>query len=109
MGITKTDMFNDKQNQLAQLFKAIGHPARIAIIEYLLQVDQCISKDIVDELPLAQTTIVQHLRELKQAKIIQGTIDGNSICYCLNPKKFDLLKSYFTDFTTALNKAGNCC
>lgn len=109
MGITKSNMFNDEQNQLAQLFKAIGHPARIAIIEYLLLVNKCISKDIVEELPLAQTTIVQHLRELKKAGIIQGTIDGNSICYCLNPEKFNRLKSYFTSFIQSLNSAENCC
>lgn len=108
MGVTKTNMFNERQNELAQLFKSFGHPARIAIVEYLLKVDTCISKDIVAELPLAQTTIVQHLRELKNAGLIQGTIEGNAICYCLNPDKVQILQTYFADlFFSLTNK--KCC
>ena len=87
MGISKTTGFSDSQNELAVLFKALSHPARIAIIEYLLTVDTCICGDIVNELPLAQPTISQHLKELKNANIIKGTIEGKSICYCLNPEK----------------------
>ncbi len=89
MGATKTDHFTDKQNGIAILTKALGHPARIAIIEYLLKVDACICGDIVNELPLAQPTVSQHLKELKNAGLIKGEIEGNSICYCLDKKTFN--------------------
>ncbi len=78
MGATKTDHFTDRQNQIATLAKALGHPARIAIIEYLLKRKDCICGDIVNELPLAQATVSQHLKELKNAGIIKGNIDGNA-------------------------------
>ena len=83
MGITKSEHFTEHQNELANVLKALGHPARVAIVEYLIQHKQCICGDIVNELPLSQATISQHLRELKQVGIIQGNIEGNSICYCL--------------------------
>ncbi|MBL7897237.1 MAG: winged helix-turn-helix transcriptional regulator, partial [Crocinitomicaceae bacterium] len=76
MGASKTENFTDKQNQIAQIAKAMGHPARIAIIEYLLKAESCICGDIVNELPLAQPTVSQHLKELKNAGIIQGSIEG---------------------------------
>lgn len=95
MGITKTESFTDAQNQLATLAKALGHPARIAIIEYLLQAKSCICGDIVNELPLAQPTVSQHLKELKNAGLIKGNIEGTSICYCINPQGFEMLKSFF--------------
>ena len=82
MGASKTDHFTEKQNQLAAIAKALGHPARVAIIEYLLSVDSCICGDIVNVLPLAQPTVSQHLKELKNAGIIKGNIEGNAICYC---------------------------
>ncbi len=78
MGITKSEFFTDKQNALAQLSKAFGHPARIAIIEHLLKVDTCICGELVDELPLAQPTISQHLKELKNAGIIKGNVNSKS-------------------------------
>jgi DNA-binding transcriptional ArsR family regulator len=84
MGITKSDFFTGEQNELANMFKALAHPARIAIVEFLLKYQKCVCGDIVDALPLAQPTISQHLRALKEANIIQGTIDGNNMCYCLN-------------------------
>ena len=89
MGVTKTSGFTNEINNLAIVFKALGHPARIAIIEYLVQKKECICGEIVNELPLAQATISQHLRELKSAGIIKGTVEGTSVCYCLN---VDLLK-----------------
>ncbi|MFZ4797514.1 MAG: ArsR/SmtB family transcription factor, partial [Bacteroidia bacterium] len=84
MGASKTDHFTEKQNQLAAIAKALGHPARVAIIEYLLSVDSCICGDIVNVMPLAQPTVSQHLKELKNAGIIKGNIEGNAICYCIN-------------------------
>src|SRR5690606_30467369 len=92
MGATKTDHFTDQQNQIATIAKALGHPARIAIIEYLMKVNTCICGDIVNELPLAQPTVSQHLKELKNAGLIKGNIEGNAICYCIDEKPFDVPK-----------------
>lgn len=110
MGATKTEHFTDKQNEIATLAKALGHPARIAIMEYLLKVDACICGDIVNELPLAQPTVSQHLKELKNAGLIKGDIDGNTICYCIDEKALNKLKTYFGTITTKLEKKkSNCC
>ena len=84
MGATKSSEFTTSTNRKAQLFKALGHPARIAIVEHLLEVKKCIGVEIIEELPLSYTTVFQHLRELKNVGIIKGNIEGNSICYCLD-------------------------
>src|ERR1700739_3262054 len=110
MGATKTDHFSDKQNAIAILAKALGHPARVAIMEYLMKVDTCICGDIVNELPLAQPTVSQHLKELKNAGLIKGDIDGNSICYCIDEKALDKLQNYFANISNKLEKKkNNCC
>lgn len=106
MGITKTDLFTENQNEVAMLAKAIAHPARVAIIEYLLKVNACICNDIVNELPLAQPTISQHLKELKNAGIIKGNIEGNAICYCINEPVFSKIQGLFGAVLTTNNK---CC
>lgn len=108
MGATKTDHFTDQQNQIATIAKALGHPARVAIIEHLLKVNACICADIVNELPLAQPTVSQHLKELKNAGLIKGNIEGNSICYCIDEKTFEVLKNYFSKIITIVLKQ-NCC
>jgi DNA-binding transcriptional ArsR family regulator len=108
MGATKTEHFTEQQNQIATIAKALGHPARVAIIEYLLSVDTCICGDIVNELPLAQPTVSQHLKELKNAGLIKGNIEGNAICYCIDEKTFDILKLYFSKITIQL-KDQKCC
>ncbi|MDH6250698.1 ArsR family transcriptional regulator [Chryseobacterium sp. H1D6B] len=108
MGATKTDFFTEKQNQIASTAKALGHPARVAIIEYLLKVNECICGDIVNELPLAQPTVSQHLKELKNAGLIKGSIEGNTICYCIDEKAFEILNTYFSNIITAVKKQ-NCC
>lgn len=108
MGATKTEYFTDSQNEVALLSKALGHPARIAILEYLMRIDTCICGDIVNELPLAQPTVSQHLKELKNADIIKGTIEGNAICYCINEKSVEKLINYFLKITTKL-KNKQCC
>lgn len=95
MGITKTEHFSETQNKIAAIAKALGHPARIAIIDYILKVNACICSDIVEELPLAQATISQHLKELKNAGLIKGNIEGNSICYCIDEAAFEILNTYF--------------
>ena len=110
MGATKTDHFTDNQNELAILTKALGHPARIAIIEYLIKVNTCICGDIVNELPLSQPTVSQHLKELKNAGLIKGSIEGNTICYCINEVGFDKIKSFFGVVTLHLEKRKKeCC
>ena len=110
MGITKSDSFSGHQNEISLLFKALGHPARIAIIEYLMRVDTCICGDIVSELPLAQPTVSQHLRELKNAGIITGNISGNSICYCIDEGVITKLKDYLDVVQNGvINQNQNCC
>ena len=108
-GASKTDHFTEKQNELAILAKALGHPARIAIIEYLLKVDSCICGDIVNELPLAQPTISQHLKELKNAGLIKGNFEGTSICYCIDEVGFEKIKVFFQDITHHLKKRKDQC
>jgi len=110
MGATKTEHFTDKQNAIATLAKALGHPARVAIIEYLMKVDTCICGDIVNELPLAQPTVSQHLKELKNAGLIKGSIEGNAICYCIDENALGTLQSYFATISDNLEKKkSNCC
>jgi predicted transcriptional regulator len=107
MGASKTESFSAEQNELAMLFKALSHPARIAIVDYLLKVDTCICGDIVNELPLAQPTISQHLKELKNANIIKGTIEGTAICYCINPDAMEKIESHFGIIRQKLKN--KCC
>lgn len=111
MGLTKTDLFSDTQNEIASLAKALSHPARVAILEYLLQAKVCINGDLVQELGLAQATISQHLKELKNIGIIQGTIEGVSVCYCLEPNKWKEIQELFNHFFKrySLNNGGDCC
>ena len=99
MGLSKTDKFTAEQNKLAGLAKAMAHPARIAILEYLINnATSCVCGDIVDELPLSQSTVSQHLKELKQAGLIKGTIEGPSVCYCINDEEWNLIKDQFAGF-----------
>ena len=107
MGASKSEAFSEEQNEIANLFKALSHPARIAIVDYLLSVDTCICGDIVNKLPLAQPTISQHLKELKNANIIKGTIEGTAICYCINPDTIDKIEKHFGNISQQLNN--KCC
>ena len=111
MGITKADLFTEEQNHISSIAKVLGHPARIAIVEHLLSVNQCINSDLVEELGLAQATISQHLRELKSIGIIQGTVEGASMSYCINPDKWKEIKAMFDQFfdTHPCCGAGECC
>ena len=108
MGLTKTEIFTDRQNKLATMLKAIAHPARIAIIQHLIKAQACICGDLVEELGLAQATISQHLKELKNAGLIQGTIEGTSVCYCIDPKVWKQYKTAFEGFFAA-EIGDNCC
>lgn len=98
MGITKAELFTDRQNEIAQLAKVLGHPARIAILDFLRSTPTCITGDIVEHVGLAQPTISQHLRELRQAGLIRGTVEGSSVCYCLNPQGWETMQNLFTTF-----------
>lgn len=111
MGVTKTQHFTDEQNEIATLLKALAHPARVAIIEYLLSVDTCICNDIVAEINLAQPTVSQHLKELKNAGIIQGEIEGKSICYCVNPDTLKKLEHFVDRLFQKIHQQenGKCC
>ncbi len=112
MGITKTDGFSEEQMRLANLAKVLGHPARIAIVQHLIKVNKCVNGDIVDELPLSQSTVSQHLKELKQAGLIKGEIEGNSICYCINPEAWGTLSTIFNGLFESYNSCttdGTCC
>src|SRR5579862_4834744 len=109
MGLTKTEIFSDKQNKLAMMMKALAHPARIAIIQRLIKANACICGDLVDELGLAQATISQHLKELKNAGLIQGTIEGTSICYCIDEKAWAMYQKEFGALFAAYKGGGNCC
>jgi hypothetical protein len=109
MGLTKTEIFNDRQNKLARMMKALAHPARIAIIQHLVKAQACICGDLVEELGLAQATISQHLKELKNVGLIQGTIEGTSVCYCIDPKTWKQFKTAIDSFFIGyVNKSG-CC
>lgn len=109
MGLTKTEIFTEKQNKLAQMMKALAHPARIAIIQHLIKANACICGDLVDELGLAQATISQHLKELKNAGLIQGTIEGTSVCYCIDDKVWKQFKKEMETFFVSYKCADNCC
>lgn len=108
MGTTKSDIFTKEQNEIANLAKAIGHPARIAILQYLSQKNACVCGDIVDEIGLAQATVSQHLKELKKSGIIKGDIEGRNVCYCINNDKWDEVKNILSLFFDQ-NKTISCC
>ncbi len=108
MGTTKTEGFTKRLYEMATLAMALGHPARVAIIEYLAKTGTCICGDIVDELPLAQATISQHLKELKQAGLIKGNIDGNAICYCIDERTVQRITDYLVSIA-ARSKNSKCC
>jgi predicted transcriptional regulator len=109
MGLTKTEIFTDEQNDLAVMLKAIAHPARIAILQELIKANACICGDLVNELGLAQATISQHLKELKTAGLIKGTIDGASVCYCIEPKAWEKLEKNLSDFFQSFKNPKICC
>lgn len=108
MGLTKTEEFTKAQNDLAIFTKALGHPARIAILQFLIKTKSCMCGDIVDELPLSQSTVSQHLSELKKAGLIKGDIEGPSVCYCVDEKVWNKAKRMVGDFFESY-KGSDCC
>lgn len=110
MGLTKSEMFTEEQNKLAILAKAFGHPARIAILQHLFKLNSCVCGDLVNEIGLAQPTISQHLKELKNLGIIKGDITGTSVCYCINQEEWQTIKQMFTQFLEQeIVDNGTCC
>ncbi|RCH53702.1 transcriptional regulator [Mucilaginibacter hurinus] len=109
MGTTKKEIFSKEQNELALQLKAIAHPARIAILQQIISANACICGDLVDELGLAQATISQHLKELKNAGIIQGTIEGVKVCYCIEPRAWKKLQNMLSNFLDGYKGPANCC
>ena len=98
MGTAKTEIFSDQHNQIARFSKALGHPARVAILEYLFKINSCICGDLVLEIGLAQATISQHLKELKSLDLIQGTVAGTSVCYCIHAENWAKMKQTLSEF-----------
>ena len=107
MGLTKTQIFTDKQNDLAQFFKVLGHPARIAILEHVASQDACICNDLVEEIGLAQATISQHLKELKSIGLLKGDIEGKRMCYCINVERWNNIQEELNRFFNTTKS--NCC
>ena len=108
MGLTKTEIFTDPQNRLADLAKAFAHPARVAILQLLIERKSCVCGDLVDELPLAQATVSQHLKELKRIGIIKGSIDPPRVCYCINEAVWKETQELFAGFINQVIEQ-NCC
>lgn len=109
MGLTKTEIFTTEQNRLAVMLKALAHPARIAILQQIIKANACICGDLVNDLGLAQATISQHLKELKSAGIIQGNIEGTSVCYCINPEVWQELSKQLNGLFDAYKPINTCC
>ena len=109
MGTTKTNQFTSSQNRKAELYKALGHPARIAIIEFIIRQNSCVCGDIVDELPLSQSTISQHLKALKAAGIIKGDISGVKTCYCIDEEVWLELDETSKLLVSSYTQKNKCC
>ncbi len=109
MGISKTEIFTAQQNEIAVFAKVFGHPARVAILQHLFKIDACVCGDLVDEIGLAQPTISQHLKELKQLGLIKGSVEGTSVCYCIDTENWAKMKNVMLQFLDQdLNKQ-SCC
>ena len=108
MGLTKTEIFTDEQNQIALFAKVLGHPARVAILQHLFKLNACVCGELVDEIGLAQPTISQHLKELKLLGLIKGNIEGTSVCYCIDTEKWNEMKKIMTEFLDMDSKS-DCC
>jgi DNA-binding transcriptional ArsR family regulator len=98
MGLAKTEIFSDQQNEIAGFAKVFGHPARVAILQHLFKINTCVCGDLVNEIGLAQPTISQHLKELKLLGLIKGNVEGTSVCYCINTEKWSEMKGILNQF-----------
>ena len=109
MGLTKAEEFTKAQNELAAITKALGHPARVAILQFLLKTKVCVCGDIVDELPLSQSTVSQHLKELKNAGLIKGEIEGPTVCYCIDQKAWTKAQKLINTLFDSFEATNSCC
>lgn len=109
MGLTKSEIFSEEQNQIATIAKAFAHPARVAILQHIFNSNTCICGDLVDEIGLAQATISQHLRELKNIGLIKGNIEGTSVCYCIDEDNWANAKALISQFLDYESKKTTCC
>lgn len=110
MGASKTEEFTIKDNKIAKYAKALSHPARVAILKLLIKKQACVCGDIVDELPLSQSTVSQHLKELKEAGLIKGDVEGARVCYCIDDAEWALAQNYMSEIFASYNVAkGKCC
>ncbi len=109
MGSTKTEEFTIKDNKIATYAKALAHPARVAILQLLIRKKACICGDIVEELPLSQSTVSQHLKELKEAGLIKGDIDGAKVCYCIDEKEWENARIYLNTLFMSYTTKNKCC
>lgn len=109
MGITKTIGFSDETNEMSEILKALGNPARLEIVKILMKSSTCICGEIVEILPLAQSTVSKHLSELKKVGIIKGTVTGNNICYCLNEKTIQNIQNFINTIESSYCKSQECC
>jgi DNA-binding transcriptional ArsR family regulator len=109
MGATKTEEFTVKDNKISKYAKSLAHPARVAILQLLIKKQACVCGDIVDELPLSQSTVSQHLKELKEAGLIKGEIDGAKICYCIDEQEWANAKEYLNSLFVSYTSKTKCC
>jgi DNA-binding transcriptional ArsR family regulator len=109
MGATKSYEFGTKENKLAKYAKALAHPARIAILKFLAKQQSCMCGDIVEELPLSQSTVSQHLKELKEAGLIKGEIEGAKVCYCIDEKVWKAAQVWINQLFDIYKGGSNCC
>lgn len=112
MALNKKDLFPESDLLLADFARTLGHPARIAILRELAKREECICGELVSELPLAQSTVSQHLKELKKAGLIKGNVSGVKSCYCINWENFERIAGLFNQLTTKIsesNQEANCC
>lgn len=109
MAFPKLSAFGEAENKLAEMAKALGHPARIAILKELARRNSCVCGEIVEVLPLAQSTVSQHLKELKEAGLIKGTVDGVKSCYCVDWDNIRQLQHLMASFLDCSEPGGSCC
>jgi DNA-binding transcriptional ArsR family regulator len=110
MGLAKTEMFTDQQNEIALFAKVFGHPARVSILQHLFKIKSCVCGDLVSEIGLAQPTISQHLKELKYLGLIKGNVEGTKVCYCVNVENWTKMKETMLQFLNQdVFKTEDCC
>ncbi len=109
MATTKNELFDDKLQENALIFKALAHPARLSILKYLAEIKTCITGDITDEIPLSRTTVNQHLKALKKAELIKGSISGVKTNYCINQNKINCLRKNLVEFVDSIYSEESYC